>query len=669
MKSSRMWRIGRTLALSIAVSLFSAACAPPVGVNRIETRVAHRLLTENVLSSGTLSTHSVQVLHRLDLYEKFQDEPQVALAQLHARLLPRGDEARLFALAELSFLYAEQNSKQAAGWQKICHPQKGRKCPDKKRATQSATKNTRRSYYLAAAVYAYALLFPEAEYGTPLEPSDPRLRLTYELYNQGLSAGLATPDGEEVVLQPGQRGLPFGTINIAGGSPHFSWAGYQLERFVPAANFAVRGLRNRYRRAGIGAPLAASLADKELVAQTPGASRIPPRLKVPVTAFLRLSAPRQGLTLGRLQGALELYSQDNQLTVNIDGRSHPLEFETSFALAHFLEESPVWEFDSAGFLSGSLKTFADEWGRAFQFLPGNRSQDSLYLLHPYRPGRIPVVLVHGTFSSPATWSQLINELEHDPDIWEHYQLWLFLYTTGNPIAYSGGLLRQALSNTMQALDPDGKDKTLQQMVVIGHSQGGLLTKLTAINSGTRFWDNVSNTPFADIDIEPETRDILQRSAFFEPLPFVKRVVFISTPHRGSYRIGLQLRQLASWLVTLPTDILKRTRDVVTRNQDELLMRRLEKPPTSIDNMNPSNHFITTLASLPVDKGVQAHSIIAVQGDGPVEDGSDGIVAYQSAHIEGVTSELVVRSGHSAHTTPQAIEEVRRILLEHLRGVR
>lgn len=649
----------------LGLTLLCAACAPPVGVNRIDTRVAHRLLTENVLTSGTPSTHSVQVLHRLGLYEKFQDEPQAALAALHAGLLPQGDEARLFALAELSFLYAEQNTKQAEGWQPICHPQKGRKCPDKQPTTHSVRKNTRRSYYLAAAVYAYALLFPEAEYGTPLEPSDPRLRLTYELYNQGLSGGLATRDGEEVMLQPGQRSLPFGAVSIAGGSPEFSWAGYQLERFVPAANFAVRGLRNRYRRAGIGAPLAASLADKELVAQTPGANRIPPRLKVPVTAFLRLSKPRQELARGRLQGTLELYSQDDHLSIDIDGRSQPLEFETSFALAHFLEESPVWEFDSAGFLSGSLNAIADKWGRSFQFLPGNRSIDGLFLLHPYRPGRIPLVLVHGTFSSPATWAQLINELEHDPDIWERYQLWLFIYTTGNPIAYSGGLLRQALSNTVQALDPEAKDPALQQMVVIGHSQGGLLTKLTAVNSGTRFWDKVSQTPFEDIDVEPETRDILQRSLFFEPLSFVKRVVFISTPHRGSYRIGLQLRQLASWLVTLPTDILKRTQDLVIRNQDELLMRRLEKPTTSIDNMNPSHHFITTLASLPVDGGIHAHSIIAVQGDGPVEAGSDGIVAYESAHIEGVASELVVRSGHSAHTSPQAIEEVRRILLEHL----
>jgi hypothetical protein len=52
----------------------------------------------------------------------------------------------------------------------------------------------------------------------------------------------------------------------------------------------------------------------------------------------------------------------------------------------------------------------------------------------------------------------------------------------------------------------------------------------------------------------------------------------------------------------------------------------------------------------------------VRGDGPVEDGSDGVVRYQSAHIEGVQSELIVRSGHSVQANPQTVLEVRRILL-------
>jgi hypothetical protein len=87
-------------------------------------------------------------------------------------------------------------------------------------------------------------------------------------------------------------------------------------------------------------------------------------------------------------------------------------------------------------------------------------------------------------------------------------------------------------------------------------------------------------------------------------------------------------------------------------------------PTALDNMDASNPFIKALSATPIAPGVQVHSIIPVKGDGPVEEGNDGVVEYKSAHIDGVESELVVRSGHSTQATPQTIEEVRRILYEH-----
>ena len=217
------------------------------------------------------------------------------------------------------------------------------------------------------------------------------------------------------------------------------------------------------------------------------------------------------------------------------------------------------------------------------------------------------------------------------------------------------------------LDPEGKAPALQRMVVIGHSQGGLLTKLTAINSGTRFWDNISKTPLDQLTMEPETRELFRRSLFVTPLPCVKRVVFISTPHHGSYQAALRLGRLSSWLVSLPGDLTKRTLTAFTQNQDKVLAQKMEKLPTSVDNMNPSHPFIKTLAAIPVAEGVAVHSIIPVLGNGSITSGDDGIVKYESAHIEGVESELVVRFGHSVQGHPQAIEEIRRILLEHLDG--
>src|SRR5262245_13442378 len=641
----------------LLVVIWTAGCATAVGVQRVDTREAHRLLTANALSSGTPSAHSLQVLSRLDLVEQFEDEPEAALAELHTGLPPTGEEDRLFALAELSFLHAEQRRKHRAMQRQLCHTQKGSTCPSENSREQRAEKDTDRAYHLAAAVYAYAFLFPEDPQSTPLDPADPRLRLAYDLYNRGLTEGLSAADeAEVVVLASGRHTLPFGALDIEFVSADFSWAGYQLEHFVPTADLAVRGLRNRYRRPGIGAPLAASLAGTTAAPAVTGANRIPPRLKMPVTAFLCLDAPWRSLAAGAMRGQLELYTPDQVETVTVNNRERPLEFDSTAALAYTLEEAQnVYAFEFSGFLKEALKTY----------FPQQLTQDGLLFLHPPSLDLIPVVLVHGTASSPARWAELVNELEGDPRIRDHYQIWLFIYETGNPIAYSGGRLRQALQNVMQELDPEGKAPALQRMVVIGHSQGGLLTKLTVIDSGTRFWDDISKTPLDQLTIEPETRELLRRSLFFTPLPFVNRVIFISTHQRGRYKPALRLGSFASWLVELPGDLTQRTLTIMTQNQDQLLTQKMAKLPTSIDNMNPSNPFIKILASIPVAEGVKAHSIIPVLGDGPIQTGSNSIVKYESAHIDGVASELVVRFGHSVQSHPKTIEEVRRILLAHL----
>jgi hypothetical protein len=259
---------------------------------------------------------------------------------------------------------------------------------------------------------------------------------------------------------------------------------------------------------------------------------------------------------------------------------------------------------------------------------------------------------------------MVNELEADGRLWRRYQIWLFIYNTGSPVGYSGGLLRKALENAVAELDPDGEDPALRQMVVVGHSQGGLLAKLTAVESGTRFWDDFVSVPLDELGVSAETREILQRTAFFTPLPFVKRVVFICTPHGGSYLASLGFARMVSDLVRLPTNLMKLSVELATIDTSALRVRQLGRLPTSIDNMTPGNPFIRTLGSLPVAEGVMSHSIIAVKGDGPLEDASDGVVRYTSAHVEGVQSEKIVSSGHSAQAAPGAIEEVRRILLDH-----
>ena len=116
------------------LALMAWGCATPIGVNYVDRRVAYQSLTANVLSVEKPSSFSARELMNLNLYQLFEDDPQKALAEMHAGLAPDGDEDRVFALAEVSFLYAEKSGD--------------------------------RSYYLAAAVYAYAFLLPE-KHGKP----------------------------------------------------------------------------------------------------------------------------------------------------------------------------------------------------------------------------------------------------------------------------------------------------------------------------------------------------------------------------------------------------------------------------------------------------------------------------------------------------------------------
>ena len=601
----------RRSSLLVAVLLLACACATPIGVTHVDTQSMYRSLTSSVLSADRPSPYSEQLLTRLGLGERFDTDPELVLAALRG---PGEGLSReyLFVLSELSFYHAVK--------------------------TQKA------EYFLASAVYAYAFGLGKTDEAR-IDPLDPRLRLAANLYNLGLAQGLAGTEKATVVLQPGPRPLPFGRIEISVDDRMLIWSGYRMSRFVSVGEFKVRGLLNRYRQDGLGAPLAADLQPAGEGPEAEAArKRIPPRFKVPVTALLRIEDVLAGIATGNLRGRIEVYAADVATTADIGGRSVPLELEPSAVLAYQLEGAPIWDTELGAFLSALKPPF-----------PGG-----LIMLHPYRPGNVPVVLVHGTASSPARWADIINEMENDPKLHGRIQFWLFTYNTSNPILLSASDLREGLQRIRKEIDPGGRDPALDQLVVIGHSQGGLLTRLMVTDSGTRFWDAITDVPFEKIDVSPETRALLQRAMFFEPQPYVRRVVFIATPHRGSFRVSSLVLGMVRRLVTLPLTVVGGVTELAKNTG-----LPKEAAPTAVDNMLPTNRFVRTLSASPIAPGVTAHSIIPVKGAGLPKGQDDGVVKYESAHLEGVASEKIVRSEHSTQSVPATILEVRRILYEHL----
>lgn len=624
-------------AVALLAGLGLTACATPIGVTQADTQAVYRDLMRSVLSTGELSEYSEIVLRRNGLVERYDADPVGTMAQLrgNGRALSLD---RMFALSELSFLYAERE-----------------RSPE---------------YYLAAAMYAYAFITERrSAIGAGL---DPRARLAAYIYNLGISNGLSpaqpppTTDlaeasrqaaggatAREVDLSDRTVKLPWGELLLRGNPEDVHWSGYRMTRFVSIGELKVRGMRNRYRQAGIGAPLAADIVPEGTgPAAEVARKRIPPRAKVAVTVFLRLEDPVGSIAESRVPARLEIYPADEATTVQVGGLTVPLELDPTATLAYQLEGAPVWATELGSFLSADFKV----------------NQEQLFMMHPYRPGRIPVVLIHGTASSPARWGEMYNELSNDPVLRDRLQFWVFTYSTSNPILQSAAQLRQTLADVVKEVDPEGKDPALKNMVLIGHSQGGLLARLMITESGTRFWDSAAKVPFSEIDAPPESKALLQRLVFFEPVPSVKRVIFISTPHGGSFRVSAFVLGLIRKLVTLPVTLVSEV-DAVTRLNASKLKLLGEGLPTAVDNMNPNGRFVHTLATCPMAPNVPKHSIISVLGDGPVTGKTDGVVAYESAHIEGVESEKIVRSSHSTQGEPETILEVRRILLEHVGATR
>ena len=248
----------------------------------------YRSLTANVLSTDRPSQYSAELLRRLGIEERFDEDPELVLAALRGPGTGLSREY-LFVLSELSFYHAVKSQK-----------------PE---------------YFLASAIYAYAFVVGPGD-GTRVEPIDPRLRLAANLYNLGLAQAFATGDEAGVTFESGSRPLPFGRIEISVDDKTLLWSGYRMVRFVSLGEFKVRGFLNRYRQAGIGAPLAAELAPAGEGPEAEEArKRIPPRLKVPVTALLRIDDILTGIASGNLKGQIEVYAADSATTVEIEGRT------------------------------------------------------------------------------------------------------------------------------------------------------------------------------------------------------------------------------------------------------------------------------------------------------------------------------------------------------------
>jgi pimeloyl-ACP methyl ester carboxylesterase len=592
-------------------------CTTPIGADKVSPRQAYLHLNQNALNSSQCSAETMRVLNRYDLDEAFQKNPDATLEKLQT--IAGTDDRRdlIYALSELNFRNADRQS----------------------RSVKPGVPRLARNSYFASAIYAYLYLFGEGNEAPP-SPFDIRFRAAGDIYNRGLAQGLMVGTNALVEMESGPRQTPPGLVQVQFTQPGFPWNLDLIKEFYSADEFVVRGLSTRNRNSGLGAPL---------IAVTKKVGKFQEQLHAPATVFLRVSGDVRDWSAGKLTATLELYATFDATQVEVNGKPVALQTDTTAPIALGLNNSSVWKLGLAQFFSADLQ-----------------SKTGIRRMEPYTPGQIPVVFVHGTASSPVWWAEMWNTLNADPVLRERYQFWMFNYASGNPITYTAGILRNDLMNQVKTLDPEGKDAALRHMVIIGHSQGGLLAKLTAIDTGDKLWRLVSQTNLDELKVDEKTRELLRNNFFFKPLPCVSRVIFIATPHRGSYQNTLFVQKLLNRFIELPSELVDASATLLQLTDTIQLPASVRNGvPSSLNGMATDNPFLLTLADIPVAPGIKCNSIIAIKGNDQPPKGADGVVKYTSAHVDYAESEFIVRSGHSCQGNPLTIEEVRRILLKNL----
>jgi len=280
----------------------------------------------------------------------------------------------------------------------------------------------------------------------------------------------------------------------------------------------------------------------------------------------------------------------------------------------------------------------------------------LLLLQPYDPEKIPVIFVHGLLSSPYVWRNTANSLNVDPEIRQRYQFWVFSYSTGNPIAYSALLFRRDLAYAEQTYH-------FKKAILIGHSMGGLLSRLQVTNTERVLWDGVFGARADTLYASQPQDSLIKQTLIFSANPTVERVVFVATPHRGSSLSTGGIGALGMSLIRLPFKVVsaipKSVIAAVAPNNDP----RKFRPPTSISGLSPQNPMLLALDKLPIE--APHNSIIGDRGRGDTPKSSDGVVPYWSSHLDTAQSELIVPTDHGAMNHPKAVQEMRRILLEEV----
>lgn len=615
----------------------------PVAVRAMNTDEYIKIKRGDVLTSNTPSTASIETIKvaGLDVSACLNlDNPGHECIAALLQTSGINDERRLATLSELWVQQALSTS-------------------------QTTAVEARLHAWLQAARYAYAYLFFTSRSAgeRAFEDRQTQVRDYYNLAVQETATILFEAHGQ--------------SSNVSSDIAPFSISGWLIKTDLSGTNvaqseqpihnlyaapaLAFTGLRSQYRRDGFGAELVADRSvktdagvltrnsdSKDHLAARPPWSEMPYPV---VTALLRFESDSLADILATTEVTFAVYDPYRHFATQLHSQHIPL-------AGHFTAGYGLW-LAQAGFARQSIRTLL---GREQNF-----DRPHVYLMQPYDPDRRVILMIHGLASSPEAWVNVANEIMGDEILREKFQVWQVYYPTNIPISINHFAIRNAINAVLHHYDPQGSAIASKNMVVIGHSMGGVIARLMISSS-----ENLMNEVLRDVEFKPKRRQHIEARIGpilqFSPMPEVSRAIFIAAPHRGTPFAGQRIGRFVARMIKLPITILEDFADMLQSSADDSGPNPKQPLylPNSVDNLNADDDFILAAAKLPISSTVKYHSIIArTHSDGKLEDSDDGLVPYQSAHLPDAVSEKVIVSGHSVQETAEAILELKRILLEDL----
>lgn len=596
-----------------------ASCGAAVSVHHVDPRHKRSFNRQNALTATVPSRKTITVLRQMDLDTTWRTDPFSVLLQLRKDVNDFSPVSRDAALIELLILQAE------GSWPRL-----------------------QDELYTSALIRAHDLLFLGSARRHLHADGDGGL-LVRGLYNAAIAGILHRHPELCSRNKPVELRGWFGErIRIAPSIEDQAWDPACLDRFWICREYAQSGLKNTHDGRGFGLALVGKRRPYEDASRE---ARHYPRfgMYLPATAIVHVGdKDDQGVR----QARFVLYNTLESGQFDLDGGSVPLAWDTTLPLAFSVWLNPEGDPATTGLFDPE----------EIEVIGG------IYLLEPYSPRKIPLLFVHGLWSSPLTWRETINDLRGDPWIRENFQFWAYLYPSGNPLLYNIAQLRKRLRETLASLDRSRFVERKDGIVLIGHSLGSILSRALIQTSGNAIWDTLFDSSIEKIqDMSEADRKLAMELFFFKPIEQIERLILLAGPFRGSVDSVAWYGRLGSNFINLPKRILKVEQKIKVQKDhlSQEVQARYPSLPNSIDSLEPGSPTLMALDSLPHRKEVPIHAILGDRGKGGGEDSSDGVVPYWSSHLEEALSEVIVPSGHSVQFHPLGILEMRRILRLHL----